>query len=640
MSRSATVSTSKNPSQRPSKSAWARGPPQNSATTSSHSQSLAPPTPASVTNPASFHAPHPRSSSALGQGVSIKDGINVPRSTVKQGSAVTFGSIGDASAPISSSQASAPTVKPAEGVKPFDLVVQNGASDATKPAVTNRPLPLPSTSTSHLAPPASTPPVPKPGMFTKLFSYPSTQSVPTPPHEAASPASRSASIPSQPSRGQPSPPTLSSGALSRGQNGNPSAPPPSPVYPRPIANGQNGVVGTSGGRPEAGSSPPNAGPAPPAMPSPRLIPDAPPGPSNGLPPPPTMWSGYYYHPQFLPGVPQPAVPIVPAVPPFPAPVQKDIKRPIRIESQEQRENRLVEEKARENESEEKNKTSETFDKASEDTARREIEERELHKVVERKLKEEVERAEKEWKEAEERAARGERERKEADERAAREEEERKQAEERAAREARKAEEREKGRLRLEEVRARREAEEKVQRERAEQERLRKLKEEEEAKEAAEQRRRAEEEALRAEEGETEDKVPRHTTAEQTPSSKTASVPPPTPIPADLSAKSSEKEPIRTDTSLRSPEYQRKRPGLRNSHTTITSNSAPAFPSALPTGQHTEDINRISYPEGIEIPKVELNVNAQEGKFQYCWYCLGCSDRVFTLRSIYEVSVFP
>src|SRR6201996_4520539 len=179
MSRSATVSTSKNPPQLPSKSAWARGPPQNSATTTpSRSQSPAPPTPVSVTNPANFHATHSRRSSALGQGVSIKDGVNIPRNAVKQGmsvdlcsrplpqlvvlpgSAVTFGSIDDASAPISSSPASAPAVKPADGVKSFGSVaVQNGGSDTAKSAVTSRPAPLSAAATSSsqaaVVPPAS-----------------------------------------------------------------------------------------------------------------------------------------------------------------------------------------------------------------------------------------------------------------------------------------------------------------------------------------------------------------------------------------------------------------------------------------------------------------------------------------------------
>ena len=320
MSRSATVSTPKNPPPLSSKSAWARGPPQNSAnSTPSRSQSPAPPTPVSVTNPANFHATHSRRSSALGQGVSIKDGVNIPRNAVKQGmsfdlcsrplpqlvvlpgSAVTFGSIDDASAPISSSPASAPAVKPADGVKSFGSVaVQNGVSDAAKSAVTNRPPPLSSvssTSSSHPAPPsASTPPsVPKfdKKSIAKLFQGPSTQSVPTPPHEAASPASRSASLPSQHSQGQPYPPNFHSGAMRQGQNGNPSAPPRSPVYSRPMANGQNGGVGVSGGRPQAGSGGPNAGPTPAAMPSPRMTPHAPPGPPSGLPPPQAMWQGYY-----------------------------------------------------------------------------------------------------------------------------------------------------------------------------------------------------------------------------------------------------------------------------------------------------------------------------------------------------------
>jgi len=212
---------------------------------------------------------------------------------------VTFGSIGDAPAPISSSPASAPSLKPADGVKSFGSVaVQTGVSDAAKSAVTNRPPPLssaPSTSSTHpaRASSASTPPVPKFGMFTKLFAYPYTQSVPTPPHEAASPASRSASLPSQRSQGQPYPPSFSSSALRQGQNGHPSAPPRSPVYSRPMENGQNSGAGVSGGRPQVGSGVPSAGPAPAAMPSPRLTPHAPPGPPSGLPPPQTMWPGYY-----------------------------------------------------------------------------------------------------------------------------------------------------------------------------------------------------------------------------------------------------------------------------------------------------------------------------------------------------------
>ncbi|KAI0061211.1 hypothetical protein BV25DRAFT_1827090 [Artomyces pyxidatus] len=89
MSRSSTASTSKIPPQLPSKSAWARGPPQTAATaSSSRSQSPAPTTPITPNTPSNFHGGHSRRPSTLGQGVSIKEGVSVSRSTVgavKQG---------------------------------------------------------------------------------------------------------------------------------------------------------------------------------------------------------------------------------------------------------------------------------------------------------------------------------------------------------------------------------------------------------------------------------------------------------------------------------------------------------------------------------------------------------------------------
>jgi translation initiation factor 4G len=319
MSRSATASTPKNPPQLPTKSAWARGPPQqNSTSTTPRSQSPAPPTPVSG-NPATFHATHSRRPSALGQGVSIKDGVGIPRNAVKQGmfhpilfpvpplnlrhlgSPVTFGSIDDAMAPISSSPAAAPAVKPADVVRSFGSVaVHNGGSDAAKSAVTSRPPPVSATpaSSSHAAvvpPPSAQSPVPKfdKKSIAKLFQGPS-QSMSTPSPEAASPASRSTSLPSQPSQGQSYPPPFPQSALRQGQNGN-SSTPRSPVYSRPMANGQNNSVGVSG-RPQAGSGGPSVGPAPTAMPSPRLAPHPhpPPGaPPTGLPPPTAMWHPYY-----------------------------------------------------------------------------------------------------------------------------------------------------------------------------------------------------------------------------------------------------------------------------------------------------------------------------------------------------------
>jgi len=49
--------------------------------------------------------------------------------------------------------------------------------------------------------------------------------------------------------------------------------------------------------------------------------------------------------------------------------------------------------------------------------------------------------------------------------------------------------------------------------------------------------------------------------------------------------------------------------------TSTSNIPHALPSALATARYIEDLNRITYPEGIKSPQVELNVNTQNGKFR-------------------------
>jgi translation initiation factor 4G len=307
----------------------------------------------------------------------------------------------------------------------------------------------------------------------------------------------------------------------------------------------------------------------------------------------------------------------------------------------QKEKRLAEERAKGG-SEEKDRPSEALVRANEDAARREMEEHERREAEERKVKEQADRAEKERKEAEDRAAL-EKERKEAEERAAREEAERKEAEEHAARETREKEERENERLRLEEeARAQREALalEIAEKERAEQERLRKRQEDEEARarDEAERQRKAEEDAAEAsadadvladdaestslpEEGEVEDDVSQPAVAATeglAPANKGAPVlPSPQPhVLLELPAKPLEKELLRIDTSLPSHEPQRRRPGPLNLQATINTSIAPPLPSALATARHIEDINCISYPQGIKSPRVELNVNTQKGKFRY------------------------
>jgi translation initiation factor 4G len=108
------------------------------------------------------------------------------------------------------------------------------------------------------------------------------------------------------------------------------------------------------------------------------------------------------------------------------------------------------------------------------------------------------------------------------------------------------------------------------------------------------------------------------TKELTSVNKSAATSQPAPhIPPDLPVNPVEKDPPRIDTTLpQSPEHPRKRPGPLNLQTTIDSNIAPPLPSALATAPHIEDINRITYPQGIKSPKLELNVNTQKGKFRY------------------------
>ncbi|KAK0454509.1 hypothetical protein EV421DRAFT_1941742, partial [Armillaria borealis] len=49
----------------------------------------------------------------------------------------------------------------------------------------------------------------------------------------------------------------------------------------------------------------------------------------------------------------------------------------------------------------------------------------------------------------------------------------------------------------------------------------------------------------------------------------------------------------------------------------TKASIPAHPpSAFATARIIDDFSRVPYPEGIKSPRVELNINAKDGKFIY------------------------
>ncbi|KAJ3539538.1 hypothetical protein NMY22_g4691 [Coprinellus aureogranulatus] len=327
MSKSSTGTSAK---PLPAKSAWSKGPPQTSAP-SPRSQSPAP------SAQSQSHLTHSRRPSALGQAVPIKDGVSIPRSNVgaaaaKQGSPVTFGSIDDASAPISSSPAAPNPIKESV-VKSFGTVPAapatasshiNGKASISvaRSASVSVNSPSSSASTSSATPSApstisSGPKLQKPDIK-KLFQSPSAPAATA--ADTQSPSLRSATLPSQqhpqnpPSSSQPQFGSHFRTFVPGGQPGPSSGPNPSrsPVYQRAMPNG-------SGPR----SQPPNGGAT--GLSSPRLGPPhtpqqtagpQPPAPVPGQVPPQYAWPGYYYPPEYMgypqwgyvPGMPQPAHP--------------------------------------------------------------------------------------------------------------------------------------------------------------------------------------------------------------------------------------------------------------------------------------------------------------------------------------------
>ncbi|PFH52156.1 hypothetical protein AMATHDRAFT_57504 [Amanita thiersii Skay4041] len=304
MSRPSTNSTSKISTQLSSKSAWSKGPPRDTSVPTPRSQSPAPSTPVNAT--------HSRRPSTLGPGVPVKDGVSVPRNNVgavKQGSPVTFGSIDDISAPISSSPAAAPPIK-SEGVRSFGSVPNTHVNG--KASISSRSSAGPSntsSSTPAVSVPATLPKMQKMDIH-KLFQNPSSQPSTA---ETASPSTRPSALPSQTpstpasqpsSSSQPPFPTFVPGSRSQPQISGPGAGPRSPVYPRQLANGSGprSQPGPSSGPSQVstGMSSPRLGPHPhPAQPS-TMPPPPPPSMQPQMQPPmqPPMhtWPGYYYTP--------------------------------------------------------------------------------------------------------------------------------------------------------------------------------------------------------------------------------------------------------------------------------------------------------------------------------------------------------
>ncbi|KAH9855961.1 hypothetical protein C2E23DRAFT_901267 [Lenzites betulinus] len=316
MSKSSTASTPKTSSQLPSKSAWARGPPANTAT----APSTRPQSPAPSAAAPSAPPTHSRRPSTLGQGVAFKDGVGArnPSNAAKTGSSVTFGSIDDASAPISSSPAAVPTLKP-DGIKSFGTLPAtstNGKghtrttsfSTGTPPSVaasTSGTSSTPSTSSAAASGSASTPKHPKFDVKS-LFQKPSQDGPSTSSSTAdvTSPANRSAPLPHSSLGPQGQHPVHQSQPSQMGapypnfrpqQNGSVSSPgvPRSPSFSRQMANGN------VNGRPPSQQGGPPSATLPSAMPSPRMGPphsgQPPPVPPGG-PVPMPQWTGYYYYP--------------------------------------------------------------------------------------------------------------------------------------------------------------------------------------------------------------------------------------------------------------------------------------------------------------------------------------------------------
>ncbi|KAI0368980.1 hypothetical protein BV20DRAFT_997562 [Pilatotrama ljubarskyi] len=716
MSKSSTASTPKTSSQLPTKSAWSKGPPANTST----APSTRPQSPAPSAAAPSTPTTHSRRPSTLGQGVAFKDGVGArnPATAPKQGSSVTFGSIDDASAPISSSPAAAPTIKP-DGIKSFGSVPANttngkGHSRTTSFSIGTPPSATgsgsgssattsgPSTSSTTASSSSS---AQKPPKFDvkSLFQKPS-QDGPSAPSSAAdvtSPANRSASLPQSSLGPQGSHPPHQSPPSQMGapytnfrpqQNGSVanSGVPRSPSFPRQMPNG------SVNGRPPSTPGGPPPAPMQAAMPSPRMAPphggQPPPVPHGapGAPVPVPQWGYYnyyagmpmdpnYYPPQWMahmapqphapqgppgsmPGMPMsprgqqpslhaPGTPtMTPAMPPnthpphpTPSPhmptsslssisstpstpasssapggglsrlnsnASSFTPKRVVIKSESGQEVDLERFK--------KQAPSVSSPIVPSSPARRPVPVRIETPEAKRKREAEEEAAKRKEKEAEESA------KKEAEEKARREEEARKKEEEEALK---KREEEERRKKEEEEERQRKEAEEKERQRKEAEEKERQAREaEERARKEEEQRKRKEEEERLAKE--EEEKAKAAASVETKPEPAEEGEVQEGADAADEAAKEeakdkvSDKASLRIDTSLTSADGKR-RPGRLDLSST-KSNAIPApLPSALATARIIEDIGSIEYPEGIQSPKPELNVNAKQGKFRY--------DRDFLLQ---------
>lgn len=270
-----------------------------------------------------------------------------------------------------------------------------------------------------------------------------------------------------------------------------------------------------------------------------------------------------------------------------SPSRKGIKIENPKDKEVERKKKEAEEKAKKDAEEKARKEKEAAERKKKEEEEVKRKEEAKKKEEEVKRKEEEERKKKEEEEQRVRRELEEKRKKEEEERVRKEEEERKKKEEEEERKKKEEEER----IRLAEEQRKKEEEK---------ERIR-VEEEERAKKEAEEKERLQKEAEAAkatkeekEEGEIEEDAP----------------------------KAEEKKPLKIQTSLEGPSG-RKRPGPLDLSGAQKPNIPQPLPSALATARIIDDLGRVPYPEGVKSPRLELNVNAKNGKFRY--------DRDFLLQ---------
>ncbi|KAH0588820.1 hypothetical protein H2248_004620 [Termitomyces sp. 'cryptogamus'] len=517
----------------PPRSAWARGPPQST----SRAQS-----------PAPAHSRRPST------GVPIKDGVSVSRGTVaaiKAGKlcappapSVSFGSIDDDAAPISSSPAAAPVLK-AEGVTSFGSLAAappNGSKPARVPSTTAKPASADIKKLFQTAPADASPRPAPPPLPYQPFVPAAVRPPPAPTRPPPAPAypRPNGNPPRPPSQGLPSPRM---------------APNPMPVpgwpgyYVRPANENIPLLIPVQyppeqqqflyGWYPPPGPPPPhNPIPQPPQPVTPTQAHAVPPAFASPPPTPSTATTRLsaassafvpsnrsskivLKHPDGLEvdinsiasPSPGPRAAFRQSTPASPAPTPR---RPtsVRLETEEQRLKRLADE-------ERKKEEEERIKKAEQDRIKKEEEER-----------------------------------------VKKEEEERRQAEEERIKKE-------------EEERMKKEEEERIKREEEERERI---KEETRAKEEADRKAREEEERRQAEERLREEEA------------------------AKAKAEAEDGQVTETPLRISTTDLPKKpRPGALNLTDATTETLPPSLPSALSLAKSITNFNEISYPAGIQSP---------------------------------------